>query len=96
MTGAACATIAAELLVFAYMYERLRRLLGPVKVEWTRVARALAATAAMVVVLLLLRDQVGVIAQVALGAAAFVIAALPLGVVRRHELRAVLSSQPVA
>jgi O-antigen/teichoic acid export membrane protein len=96
MTGAACATIAAELLVFAYMYERLRRLLGPVKVEWARVARALAATAAMVAVLLLLRDQVGVIAQVALGAAAFVIAALPLGVVRRHELRAVLSSQPVA
>jgi hypothetical protein len=39
---------------------------------------------------------VGVLAQVALGAAAFVAAGLPLGVVRRHELRAVLSRQPVA
>ena len=92
MTGAACATIAAEVAVFAYVYARLRRLVGEMPLEHGRIARALAATAAMIVVLLVLPDALGPTAQVAIGVAVFALVALPLRVVHVAELRRLVPS----
>ena len=87
MEGAASATIGAEVVVFAYVYLRLRRTLGEMPLEHGRIARASAATALMVVALVLLPSSLPPTAQVGIGLAVFFVAALPLRVVHVEELR---------
>lgn len=87
MTGAACATIGAEVVVFAYVYARLRRLVGEMPLEQTRIARASAATAAMIVVLVVLPSSLAPSVQVGIGLVVFLLVSLPLRVVHVDELR---------
>ena len=87
--GSAIATIASELAVVAYMVRRFTVVLGPVRLDWGRVARAAAASAVMAGVLIALSDAVDPALKVAIGAAVYVIAALGFGVVTREELRAI-------
>jgi O-antigen/teichoic acid export membrane protein len=94
MVGAASTTIAAEAVVFAYIYVRLRRVLGPVHIQWWRCGRVIAATAVMVAVLLVVDDRIGVFAEVALGAAVFAVAAVPLAVFRWDEVKAMFGRTP--
>jgi O-antigen/teichoic acid export membrane protein len=90
MTGAAAATVAAEVLVFALVWRRLLARLGHVPLEWPRIARALAATAVMAGVVLALDDALGAAARVAVGAGVYSVVAVALGAVHRRELRAAL------
>lgn len=95
MTGAACATVAAEAIVFAYVLVRVNRMLGVVPLDRHRIGRAAAATAAMVAVLVLLVPDgwtAGI--KVAIGAAFFTLSALALRVVRLDELRALRARVP--
>lgn len=89
MTGAAIATVTAELVVFVWVYRRLRLRLGPIGLDWSRVARAAAATAVMTAVLLPL-DELTVLVRVIIGTAVYVLAAAALRVVHPAELRAAL------
>jgi O-antigen/teichoic acid export membrane protein len=86
--GSAIATIASELAVVAYMVRRFGVVLGPVRLDWGRVARAAAASAVMAAVLIALPDSVDPLAKVAVGAAVYLVAAFAFGVVTRDELRA--------
>lgn len=92
MTGAACATVAAELVVFALVWRRVTSRIGHVELEWWRIGRALAATAVMVPAVLAASAVVGAVGQVAVGAAVYALAALAFGAVRRAEL--VLALRP--
>jgi O-antigen/teichoic acid export membrane protein len=88
--GAASATIATELVVVTYMIRRFRVVLGPVGIEWGRVARAVAASAVMSAVLIALPDSVDVLLKIPIGAAVYAVAALAFGVVRRSEIREIM------
>jgi hypothetical protein len=70
---------------------RLTRLHGPARLDRDRVLRALAATAAMTTVLLVVPGDVAPSVQVAVGAAVFTVAALALRVVGVAELRQVVA-----
>ncbi len=89
MTGAAAATLGAELVVFAYVLVRVRRLAGWAPLDADRIGRAAAATAAMVLVLVLLvpGDWTAGL-KVAIGVAVFGACALPLRIVQPAEVRA--------
>jgi O-antigen/teichoic acid export membrane protein len=87
--GSAIATIASELAVVAYMVHRFGVVLGPVRLDWGRVARAVAASAVMAAALIALPDSVDPALRVLIGAVVYVVAALALGVVTRDELRAI-------
>lgn len=89
MVGAAAATLAAEVIVFAYVYVRLRRILGPLPLQWHRLARTLAATAVMVAVLVPLHDLT-VLVRVFVGIGVFAVAGALLHVIAPEELRAAL------
>jgi O-antigen/teichoic acid export membrane protein len=88
--GAASATIATELVVVAYMIRRFRIVLGPVGIEWGRVARAVAASAVMSAVLIALPDSVDVLLKIPIGAVVYAVAALAFGVVRPSEFREIV------
>jgi O-antigen/teichoic acid export membrane protein len=90
MTGAASATVAAEVVVFAVVWRRLLVRLGPVPIEWPRIARALAATAVMSAAVLAVGDTLSATARVAVGAAVYSVAAVALGAVHRGEVRMAL------
>ena len=85
-SGAAIATIAAELAVLAYMIKRFRVVLGPVELEWGRIARATAATAVMAGALLA-AHELDTLLLIGLGAVVYLVAAAAFGVVSRSELR---------
>lgn len=90
MTGAAVATIAAELVAILYVFVRVRGILGRLTLQWSRLARAAGAAAVMVVALV----SVGGLApfgRVVLGAVVFSVAAALLRVVSLGELRPVWS-----
>jgi O-antigen/teichoic acid export membrane protein len=91
MTGAAAATFGAEVVVFVYVAVRLRRSLGTAPLDRDRIARALAATAAMAAVVLLLPGDVAPSVKVATGATVFALCALALRVVKLHELRQIVT-----
>ena len=90
MTGAAAATVAAEVVVFAVVWRRLLERLGPVPLEWSRIARTLAATAVMTVVVLAIGDALSATARVLVGVAVYSVAAVALGAVHRGEIRTAL------
>jgi putative peptidoglycan lipid II flippase len=87
MAGSAVATIATELAVLAYMIKRFGIALGPVSLEWGRIARAAAASVAMGVVLIVLPESIDVLIRLAIGAAVYLVLAFAAGVVTRDELR---------
>ena len=84
--GASIATIAAELAVLAYMIRRFRIVLGPVELEWGRIARAAAATLVMAAVLLA-AHELDPLLLIGIGIVVYIAAAGALGVVTRAELR---------
>jgi O-antigen/teichoic acid export membrane protein len=86
MNGAACATIAAELLVLAYMVRRFRAVLGPPTLELERIARGAAASAVLAGVLIALPGSVPVLLRLAIGAVVWLAAAVALGAVTRADL----------
>jgi hypothetical protein len=86
--GAAVTTVLAEVVVFAYLAERIRRLVGHPPLDGSRIARAAAATAVMALVLLVLVPgdwTAGT--KVAIGAVVFAACAAPLRVVEPAEIR---------
>lgn len=88
MTGAAVTTVAAEVVVFAYLIERVRRLVGHPPLDLSRIGRAAAATAVMALVLVLLvPDAWTAGTKVAIGALVFAACAAPLRVVEPAEIR---------
>jgi len=88
MTGAAVTTVAAEVVVFVYVAERIRRLVGHPPLDLDRIGRAAGATAAMAAVLLLaVPDDLTAGPKVVIGAAVFALCAAPLRVVDRADLR---------
>lgn len=91
MTGAASATIVAELVVFLYVFVRVRTLLGVEPLDRQRTLRALAATVVMAGALLALSGLLSPVARVGIGVAVFGACALPLRVVHRAELRQLLA-----
>lgn len=94
LDGAAVALVVAEAAVLAFMVQRYRGAVGPVALQWGRVARGAGATAVMVAALLVLGDGTGVAVRLVAGIATFSVAALALGVVRRDELRRIVPSRP--
>lgn len=91
MTGAACATIAAEVAVLAYLVARMRHLVGPAHLERGRLTRTAAATVAMTAALLMLPSGMSASVMVGAGMAVFTLCALPLRVVHLSELRQLVS-----
>ena len=92
MTGAAATTVAAEVVVFAYLIWRIKVLVGHPPLDLGRIGRAAAATGAMVLVLVLLVPgdwTAG--SKIAIGAVAFLACALPLRIVHPSEVRALWS-----
>lgn len=97
MTGAAATTVAAEVVVFAYLIWRIGVLVGHPPLDLERIGRAGAATAAMVLVLVLaVPDAWTAGTKVAIGVVVFVACALPLRIVRPHEIRALWRREPEA
>jgi O-antigen/teichoic acid export membrane protein len=95
MTGAAVTTVAAEVVVFAYLIWRIAVLVGHPPLDLARIARAAAATAVMVLVLVLLVPADWTAgSKVAIGVAAFLACALPLRTVHPEEVRALFRRQP--
>lgn len=91
MAGAALATIGAEVVVFIYVYRRMRILLGPIAPPPERLLRAAAATALMAAVLLLAPGDPSAAVRVGIGAVVYVVAAMGLRVVSPRELRMLLA-----
>lgn len=92
MTGAAATTVAAEVAVFAYLIVRVQRLVGHPPLDLGRIGRAVAATAVMVAVLLVLVPEGWTAgSKVLIGAAVFTLCAAPLRVVEPAELRKLLT-----
>jgi O-antigen/teichoic acid export membrane protein len=90
MTGAAATTVAAEVVVFVYVYVRVTRLIGAAPLDVSRIARAAGATAVMVAVLLLAApDDWTAGSKVAVGVVVFLACALPLRIIQPSEARAV-------
>jgi O-antigen/teichoic acid export membrane protein len=90
MTGAAAATVTAEVVVFAVVWRRLEQRLGRIPLEWSRIARAGFATAIMAPVVVALDGSLSAAGRVAVGAAVYAVAAVALGAVHRGEIRAAL------
>lgn len=91
MTGAAVTTVAAEIIVFAYLIVRIGRLVGHPPLQLGRIARAAAATGAMIAVLVLIvPDDWTAGAKVGIGILAFAVVAAPLRVVQSAEVRALV------
>ncbi|MDX6643511.1 MAG: hypothetical protein QOD76_1473 [Solirubrobacteraceae bacterium] len=91
--GAAATMLIAEALVLAYMFLRYLRVVGPVAVDATRAVRAAAATAIMAGAVLAVGDGVPVLLRIALGVAVYAVAGVAVGVLRRDELRRLLSAR---
>ncbi|WP_160165568.1 flippase [Conexibacter woesei] len=85
-SGAAAATVVAELAVLIFVGRRIAQRLGPPPIEWGRLARSAGATALMVVVLLPLRNTVPFWLAIGAGAIVYLGAAFALRVVTRDEL----------
>jgi O-antigen/teichoic acid export membrane protein len=97
MTGAAATTVAAEVVVFAYLVWRIRVLVGHPPLDLDRIGRAAAATAAMVLVLVLaVPEDWTAGTKVVIGAVVFALVAAPLRIVKPHEVRALLRRDPAA
>lgn len=95
MTGAAATTVAAEVVVFAYLIRRIEVLVGHPPLDLARISRAAVATLVMVLVLVLaVPDAWTAGAKVLIGAAVFLACAALLRVVHPHELRALLRREP--
>ena len=91
MEGAAAATVGAEIVVFVYVFVRVRRIAGGAPLDLGRIGRTAVATAVMAAVLLLLVPDAWTAGlKVAIGVAVFTAAALPLRVVQPAEVRALL------
>jgi O-antigen/teichoic acid export membrane protein len=89
MTGAAVTTVAAELVVFAYLIWRIGVLVGHPPLDLGRIARAALATAVMVLVLVLLvPDDWTAGTKVGIGVVVFCLCAAPLRLVQPSEVRA--------
>lgn len=88
VTGAALATLGAELAILLFVSRRFATLVGGFAFDSGRALRVLAATAAMAAAMLLVGLVSGVVVQVVTGAVVYVLAAPALGVVRFSELRA--------
>jgi O-antigen/teichoic acid export membrane protein len=84
-TGAAVATVAAEVVVFAMNTGRLVRRLGRPELETRRLAGVVAATAVMAVVVVLMPAGVSVWVRLAVAAAAYAVGAVAFGAVRRSD-----------
>jgi O-antigen/teichoic acid export membrane protein len=95
VTGAAISTVTAEVFLLSLLAHRVRRRIGPVPIEWGRIARAAGALAVMSAVVLPARSW-GVWTAVALGATAYGATALATGAITRDELRAVVRRRPLA
>jgi O-antigen/teichoic acid export membrane protein len=95
VTGAAISTVTAEVFLLSALARRVRRRLGPVPIEWARIARAAGAVAVMSAVVLAVRSA-GVWTAVALGAAVYGVTALATGAITRDELRALVRRRPLA
>jgi len=92
MTGAAATTVAAEVVVFAYVLVRVRRLVGDPPLDLGRIARAAAATAVMAAVLLVVVPEGWTAGtKVVIGAAVWALCAAPLRVIEPAELRKLLT-----
>ncbi|MDQ3700730.1 MAG: flippase [Chloroflexota bacterium] len=89
-TGAAVATIAAELTVMAYMFTRFQAVLGRISLEWDRAARAAAATVLMALLVAVVQTRSGVLVSMAVGMLAYAGLAFLLGVVRKDEIAVLL------
>jgi hypothetical protein len=87
-TGAAIANLVAELSIGAFLLHRFRGQIGAIVVPWGRIARVVAATAAMAGLLALLPGGWPVLARIALAAALYTAAVAGLGAVRPSEVRA--------
>ncbi len=84
-TGAAVATVAAEVVVFAMNTGRLVRRLGRPELETRRLAGVVAATAVMAVVVVLMPAGVSVWVRLGVAAAAYAVGAVAFGAVRRSD-----------
>jgi O-antigen/teichoic acid export membrane protein len=93
MVGAACATVAAEVVVFWLIWRRLHVRLGKIELEWWRITRALAATAVMVPAVIAVDGLVSPAGQAAVGAVVYAGAAYALGAVSAREIRMALRPQ---
>ncbi len=92
MTGAAVTTVAAEVVVFAYLIWRVKVLVGHPSLDLGRIGRAAGATAAMVLVLeLLVPEGWTAGAKIGVGVLVFTACALPLRIVQPAEVRALWS-----
>jgi O-antigen/teichoic acid export membrane protein len=97
MTGAAAATVGAEVVVFAYLIWRVKVLVGHPPLDLDRIGRAAAATAAMALVLVLaVPEDWTAGTKVAIGVAVFAAVALPLRIVKGDEIRALVQREPGA
>ena len=94
MTGAAAATIAAEVLVFALVWLRLRSRLGPMPLQSGRLVRVAGAAAGMAAVMLVLPGEWPALVQISIGGAVYLGAATALRVVSAAELRALRAGLP--
>ena len=89
MTGAAVTTVAAEVVVFAYLIWRIKVLVGHPPLDLDRIGRAVLATAVMVLVLELLVPEAWTAgSKIVIGIVAFMVCALPLRIVQPAEVRA--------
>lgn len=91
-TGAAAATVSAEVVVFAMVWGRVGKRLGRIELEWGRIARAAAATALMVPVVLALDGTLAGVQRAAVGAVVYAVAAVGFGAIRIGELRKALGT----
>lgn len=93
MTGAASATLVAEIVVFAYVFARLRKSLGPLGFDTERLARAGVATALMAVAIVVVGGGPSAVVRAGLGVAVFTVAAAALRVLRPHEIRTLMGRE---
>lgn len=89
-SGAAVATIAAELTVIAYMFIRFQTVLGRISLEWDRAARAAVATVLMALLVAVAQTRSGVFLSLTVGMLTYAGLAFLLGVVRKDEIAVLL------
>jgi len=85
-TGAAIATVAAELVVFLICARRMVAVIGWPPLAGRRIAGAIVATAVMSATLLAMPSSTLVWLRIAAGAAVFLAVAAACGAVRRDDL----------
>ena len=90
-SGAAVATIAAELAILVYSARMLSRLIGTVRVPRGHILKILAASLGSGAVFLAVSSVAGLWAALALATAAYALAALLAGLVTPAEIRALRS-----